>query len=150
MYPMLAAIMVDLLRHLKGVRRSGDGWTAVCPGHADQHNSLSVHHRDGRWLLKCHAGCGCREIMDALGLDATALFDDQTPRGGRPIPASNHATVQPFTKSPNTAGSTAMVQKEASANSSTSGLTLQQYATAKALPIEFLKACGLSEFTYEH
>jgi putative DNA primase/helicase len=30
------------------------------------------------------------------------------------------------------------------------GLTLDRYATAKRLPIDFLKTCGLSEFTYDH
>jgi hypothetical protein len=140
--------MVDLLSHLKGVRPAGGGWTARCPAHDDHHNSLSVHRRDGCWLLNCHAGCGWRKIIDALGLDASALFDYQTRLGGRPISATNHATVQPCAKSPNTAGSAAMQQNEASANPGPSGLTMEQYAAAKALPVEFLKTCGLSEVTY--
>jgi putative DNA primase/helicase len=48
--------MTDLLARLTGVEPSGDGWTARCPAHEDRHNSLSVHHRDGHWLVKCHAG----------------------------------------------------------------------------------------------
>jgi putative DNA primase/helicase len=59
--------MTDLLARLKDVVRSGDGWTARCPAHPDQHNSLSIHHHDGRWLLKCHVGCGWQEIINALG-----------------------------------------------------------------------------------
>src|SRR5262249_3805924 len=66
------AIMTDLLARLNGVSRSGEGWTARCPAHEDQHNSLSVHNRNGRWLLKCHAGCGWEEIIGALGIDASA------------------------------------------------------------------------------
>jgi hypothetical protein len=31
-----------------------------------------------------------------------------------------------------------------------SGLTLDQYAVAKALPTDFLRTCGMSEFTYDH
>jgi len=89
--------MTDLLAQLKAVRRGGDGWTARCPAHDDQHNSLSIHHPDGRWLLKCHAGCGWQEIIDALGLDAADLFDDETGGGGGSIPAKNHATAQPRT-----------------------------------------------------
>jgi hypothetical protein len=127
--------MADLIAHLKGVLRSGDGWTARCPAHEDRRNSLSIHHRDGRWLLKCHRGCGWQEIIDALDLDASALFDDQTEGGDRPIPTNNCATTQPKTKSPEIAD--------------TPGLTLEQYAAAKALPIDFLKVCGLSEFTYD-
>jgi hypothetical protein len=30
------------------------------------------------------------------------------------------------------------------------GLSLERYAAVKALPIEFLKTCQLSEFTYNH
>jgi hypothetical protein len=73
--------MTDLLARLKGVEPSGDGWTARCPAHEDRHNSLSVHHRDGRWLVKCHAGCDWQAITDAAGIDAADLFDDEE-RGG--------------------------------------------------------------------
>ena len=48
---------IEILTRLIGVRRSGEGWTAQCPAHEDKQSSLSVHHRDGKWLLKCHAGC---------------------------------------------------------------------------------------------
>ena len=70
--------MTDLLARLNGVSRSGDGWTAHCPAHEDRHNSLSIHNRDGRWLIKRHAGCEWEEIIGALGLDASALFDGRT------------------------------------------------------------------------
>jgi hypothetical protein len=64
-----------LLARLKGVVRSGTGWSAHCPAHPDEHSSLSIHHRDGRWLLYCHAGCGWRAIIEAIGIEATELFD---------------------------------------------------------------------------
>ena len=70
--------MADLLTHFKVVRPSNGGWTARCPAHEDRKSSLSIHRRDGRWLLRCHAGCNWREIIKAVGLDATALFDDET------------------------------------------------------------------------
>src|SRR5580704_11485373 len=89
---------VDILARLKDVRRSGKGWTAKCPAHKDRQNSLSVQHRDGKWLLKCHAGSAkCASH-----------------------PPNNRATAQP------------------------AGLTLEQYAAAKALPVSFLQECGLS------
>src|SRR5262249_58192188 len=81
-----AAVMIDLLARLIDVRASGDGWTARCPGHDDQHNSLSVKHCDGRWLLKCHAGCDWRTIVDALAIDAADLFDTAGRGGGANIP----------------------------------------------------------------
>jgi hypothetical protein len=134
--------MTDLLTRLNGVSRSGDGWTARCPAHEDRHNSLSIHNRDGRWLIKCHAGCGWEEIIGALGLDASALFDEGTQ--GRPIPANNRATAQPKAKS-RKAG--AAKQSQALEHRATSGLTLAQYAAAKGISIDFLKACGVSEVT---
>ena len=75
--------MTDLLARLKGVVLSGKGWTARCPTHDDQHNSLSIDHRDGRWLVKCHAGCSLQAITDALGITAADLFDRVG--GGAPL-----------------------------------------------------------------
>src|SRR3984893_9310255 len=134
--------MTDLLAQLKGVARSGDGWTARCPAHDDRHNSLSIHHRDGRWLLKCHAGCGWQEIVDALRIDAADLFDGEEGRRGGLIPSDDRATAQP------TAGR--LPEDLTLVPSGQPGLTLDRYATAERLPIDFLKTCGLSEFTYDH
>ena len=140
--------MVDLTAHFTGVRSNGSGWTAICPGHADQHNSLSIHHRDGRWLLKCHAGCDWRDIIAPLGLDAAALFDDENRDGRMRAPSNNRATAQPRMKQPATGNSPRLRQENrSSVDSGSPGVTLEQYADAKALPLDFLKACGLSEFT---
>jgi hypothetical protein len=138
--------MTDVLARLKGVVPNGSGWTARCPAHADRHNSLSIHHRDGRWLLKCHAGCGWQEIINALGIDASALFDDENMGRGESIRADNRATAQPRRNSQETANAGESTQTSVPLL----GLTLEQYAAAKALPIEFLKTCGLSEFIYDH
>lgn len=57
----------ELLPNLKGVKKSGAGWTARCPAHDDAHNSLSVSDGDdGRLLLKCHAGCEFQSILAAV------------------------------------------------------------------------------------
>lgn len=112
--------MIDLLARLQGVGRSGDGWTARCPAHDDRHNSLSIHHRDGRWLLRCHAGCGWQEIVDVLRIDAADLFDGDEGRGGGLIPSDNRATAQPAAR--RLPEDLALVP---------SGLTLDRYATAK-------------------
>jgi hypothetical protein len=143
---MWGAIMTDLLARLNGVSPNGDGWTARCPAHEDQHNSLSVHNRDGRWLIKCHAGCEWDEIMGGLGLEASALFDDRTE--GRPIPTSNSATAQPKAKS--SKASAADQSRRPLVPASTTGVTLHEYAAAKRITADFLKACGVSEFTYDH
>jgi putative DNA primase/helicase len=111
---------VDLLAHLKGVRRSGEGWTAKCPAHEDRQNSLSVHYRDEKWLLKCHAGCGWEAIIAALGIASADLFDRGEVKDP-PEQPRNRSTAQ------------------------SAGLTLEQYAAAKALPATFLRECGLCD-----
>ena len=69
---------MDLLARLQKVRRSGEGWTAVCPGHDDRNPSLAIGQGDdGRWLLTCHAGCDLDRILAALGLEAKDLFPDR-------------------------------------------------------------------------
>lgn len=61
-------------------KRSGKGWMAKCPAHADRKPSLSVSEgNDGRVLLKCHAGCSTQEVLAAAGLTASDLF----PSNGR-------------------------------------------------------------------
>jgi Protein of unknown function (DUF3987) len=61
----------DVLSKLRGVRKSGSGWSAKCPAHDDQKNSLSVSVGDGgRVLLHCHAGCPYGRIAALVGLTA--------------------------------------------------------------------------------
>jgi hypothetical protein len=141
--------MTDLLALLKGVVRSGDGWTARCPAHDDQHNSLSIHHRDGRWLLRCHAGCDWWRIIDALSVDAANLFDGDGRGGDTFSPSGNPATAQPTGGSSGPAVAPQLPEGLAPAQQGPPGLTLERYATAKVLPIDFLKTCGLSEFAYD-
>jgi hypothetical protein len=141
--------MIDLLAQLSGVGRSGDGWTARCPAHSDRQNSLSIHHRDGRWLLKCHAGCEWQAIIAALGVVAADLFDDEERGGGRRTAARNRATAQPNVGSSRKLDPREVSKDPAPTDAGESGLTLGLYAAAKGLPIDFLKSCGLSEFTFD-
>ncbi len=117
--------MTDLLARLKNVRKTATGWTARCPAHKDRQNSLSIAQRDSRWLMKCHAGCDWQAIIGALGIDAGALFDQERGGGRLPLRSQAHKRTSPG-----------------------EGLTLARYANAKGLPIDFLKACGLSEHHY--
>ena len=56
-----------LLDHLEGVRRCGDGWTALCPAHEDRKPSFSVNEaEDGQVLVHCHAGCPQETVVEAL------------------------------------------------------------------------------------
>ena len=61
----------DVLSKLRGVRDSGGEWSAKCPAHDDQQNSLSVGVGDGgKVLLYCHAGCPYERIAALVGLAA--------------------------------------------------------------------------------
>lgn len=46
---------------------------AKCPGHPDRHASLSITEKEGKVLLKCHAGCSYEKIIQALGIDGVGL-----------------------------------------------------------------------------
>jgi putative DNA primase/helicase len=64
-----------LLERLERVKRSGEGWTALCPAHEDRNPSLSVKEgEDGRALVHCHAGCSKEDIVTAVGLTIRDLF----------------------------------------------------------------------------
>src|SRR5262249_47919606 len=114
------------LSRLDGVRGGGEWYLARCPAHDDREASLGLRQGDRGLILKCHAGCTAEAIVTAMGLRLRDLFgDDQavnprSPGGGYSIPSRTPATVQP-------------------------GLTLAQYAAAKQLPVDFLRALGLSD-----
>lgn len=60
----------EVLPSLDNVKKQGAGWTARCPSHNDQRNSLSIGKgNDGdSALLYCHAGCTYLDIVTDLGL----------------------------------------------------------------------------------
>jgi len=65
-------------------KANGSGWTARCPAHDDEHASLSVREgADGRVLLKDFAGCKPEDIVSALGLQMTDLFEATEARPNR-------------------------------------------------------------------
>lgn len=70
----------EFLSRLDGVKGGHGQWTAKCPAHDDQRQSLSVSIGErGRVLLKCHAGCPTEDICAALGLTVKDLFtEDRT------------------------------------------------------------------------
>src|SRR5581483_1134806 len=101
---------------------------ARCPAHDDRANSVSVGTGDdGRVLLKCFAGCTVEAIVARIGLTLADLFAEHDRRGGRGAGPSggNGATDQ-----------------------HPPGCTLAQYAEAKQLPLDKLRAFGLSDMFY--
>lgn len=54
---------------------------ASCPSHEDKEPSLSIGYgRDGRVVMKCHAGCNTQDIIANLGLQMSDLFAEERPR----------------------------------------------------------------------
>ena len=77
------------LQRLDGVRRSGRGWMAKCPAHADRSPSLSVSEaEDGKILVHCFAGCSIEPICETIGIEVAQLFydSDLTPSQRRALP----------------------------------------------------------------
>jgi len=59
---------------ISGSANFGKLWQ--CPSHADSYPSMSVEEgMDGRALIYCHAGCHFGDICEALGLNASLLFE---------------------------------------------------------------------------
>ncbi len=119
---------IDLvLQKLKGIRKTNQGWTALCPAHEDHQNSLSISEAgDGKVLLKCFAGCSAEQIVQSLGLKMSDLFPDS------PIQRDALSTSK----------TTATVQQSL-------GCTLEQYAQIKKIPVDFLIKLGLSDETHK-
>ncbi|MGI6079051.1 MAG: hypothetical protein ACOYCB_13020 [Fastidiosipilaceae bacterium] len=78
----------NVLTHFKSVKSNpSGGYMALCPAHADSNPSLSINQSsDGKILLKCFAGCGAKDIIQAAGLRWDDLFPEKPRRtGGRDI-----------------------------------------------------------------
>ncbi len=80
---------------------------------------------DGRALIKCFAGCENADIVNALGLEMSDLFERCNGHNKKfsSYPSKTTATVQPC--------------------------NLKNYAEAKGLPVEFLQKQGLRDQKYQ-
>ena len=67
--------VLALLRNVEGPD-SGGNYKACCPAHDDKKQSLSVKQGDKGVILKCFAGCGTRQICEALKIEMKDLFSD--------------------------------------------------------------------------
>ncbi|MGH8580891.1 MAG: hypothetical protein ACREVK_12505 [Gammaproteobacteria bacterium] len=74
------------LDRLDGVRERGDRqWISRCPSHEDREPSLSIREcTDGTVLIKCFAGCGAADVVEAVGLQLHDLFPPKTGQPGMP------------------------------------------------------------------
>jgi hypothetical protein len=65
-----------VLGALRGTRRTGSCWIALCPAHEDKHPSLSIREKNGKVLLHCFAGCTPEAVCAALGIKMRDLFTE--------------------------------------------------------------------------
>ena len=73
-------ILADFLNRLKNVQGTGGQYSARCPAHDDNRNSLSVSvGADNRIICHCFAGCTVEDIVDRMGLTMRDLFADMAP-----------------------------------------------------------------------
>lgn len=71
----------DIARALGG-QSTGSSWMARCPAHQDRTPSLAISAaRDGKTLVRCHAGCDQQSVISALR--ARGLWNDALPRSLR-------------------------------------------------------------------
>ena len=74
----------EILDRLENVQQRGDSYTARCPAHDDNRNSLSVSPGDsGGVVLHCHAGCAPQDVVQAVGLTMLALMPPRRPTNDR-------------------------------------------------------------------
>ncbi|MFJ9694903.1 phage/plasmid primase, P4 family [Kitasatospora sp. NPDC101183] len=87
----------DLLDRLTGVTDDHDGYLALCPAHADRRTpSLKLTLKDdGRLLIVCRAGCPKDEILEALRLQVTDLFDVVPGTATRTVSAAPPESIGP-------------------------------------------------------
>lgn len=62
---------------LDKVKPTRDGYTALCPAHEDNRQSLSVSEKNGKILVNCFADCSMDEIVSAMGLRTRDLFTNK-------------------------------------------------------------------------
>ncbi|MBC7075994.1 MAG: hypothetical protein H5T98_07990 [Syntrophomonadaceae bacterium] len=78
-------VLQNVLSRLKGVKKDGRGWKALCPAHDDRNPSLKIDEVEGgKVLLKCFAGCTTEDIVRAIGLKMSDLYPEPKQRPANP------------------------------------------------------------------
>ena len=74
-----------------GGRKAGAAWMARCPAHDDRAPSLSIADaKDGKVLVRCHAGCDQRDVIAALRARGAWDADERRPIRFRASPIACH------------------------------------------------------------
>jgi hypothetical protein len=75
----LSRLTNALTSHGSAIRHNNGQIMAQCPAHPDKNPSLSIRATEGQVLVYCFAGCATSDVIAAVGLTNSDLFDD--PRG---------------------------------------------------------------------
>ena len=84
----------EFLGLLKGVKGSGNEYTAKCPAHDDRQASLCIAMGSKGIVLKCQAGCRTDDVVRAMGLKMADLFFQPLAAAAKPT------TKRPPAKAP--------------------------------------------------
>lgn len=141
----------QFLKLLKNVKRAGKGWTALCPAHNDSENSLGIGRSGERILIHCFAGCDPATVLAALGLGWSDLFANHSGiyknsgEGGVTVSKRKTGVEKPSkSRVPGDTGfDTGMTPPGVKGDAPVSGLTVEELAQAKKLPVDFLRELGL-------
>lgn len=75
---MSVTALIDRLDRVSAVGK--DRWRAICPAHESRNRTQSLAIRelpDGTCLVKCFAGCGAADVVNAVGLQFSDLFPER-------------------------------------------------------------------------
>jgi len=105
-------LVAALREHDSCPRQSGGSWAARCPAHEDHNPSLSVRQIEGQALVHCHADCPTEDVVAALGLTMSDLFDEPgvgakytyTNRSGQAMRYVHRSPIKSFRQSGETKG----------------------------------------------
>jgi putative DNA primase/helicase len=85
-------LLSDLLQAQSNPRKAGRGWLSTCPSHDDRKSSLSFRIVEpAKAIFNCFAGCDNADIIKALGLEFSDLFDVEIDIENAPITSSEGA-----------------------------------------------------------
>src|SRR5829696_3644809 len=141
----------NVLSRLKVASRNSNKATAFCPAHDDRNKpSLSVGvGEDGKVLLHCFVGCEFENIVAGMGLEQPDLFESHHGEGPPFIPPKTLETVKHSEAKPRSDAQDTGAQAIKTPGTGGTGCTLEDYAAAKKLPVEFLRGLSLKDVTYE-
>ena len=57
-------------------RLKSNSYQVKCPCHNDRVASLTITEENDKILMKCHAGCDTRDILNAIGLKMADLYNN--------------------------------------------------------------------------